>query len=203
MPDSSSYLRRFFTRASRETALFTYRKLLVGLVMGLIGRFALLLFAKIQITWADVWRDLLIFSGSYVVVVLASLLWNLFRTPVLLDKERGDEITVLTAKTTSYESERSQLELSKQRLEVQKLTEEMAARSQQSKIEQLSKQIQTFAAEQRVKQQANSPSAVLSEDEICQALSALKNDAFSALLILRDKGLAKQLDAHVGLWAVR
>ena len=112
MSESPSYLRRFITRASRETSVFTYRKLLVGLFMGLIGRVALLLFGNVRITWADVWRDLLIFFGSYVAVVLASFVWNLFRTPAILDKERADEIAALTAKITSFESERSQLELS-------------------------------------------------------------------------------------------
>ena len=86
---------------------------------------------------------------------------------------------------------------------MQKLTEEMALRSQQAKVEQLSKQIQTFAAEQRIRQHANSPSAALSEDEICQAMSVPKNEVRSALLILKGQGFAKQLDAGVGFWAVR
>jgi NhaP-type Na+/H+ or K+/H+ antiporter len=110
MPEPPSYRHRLFTKAFRETTGFTYRKLLIGFLMGLIGRIALLLFGKIRITWADVWRDVLIFVGSYAVVVLASFIVSLVRAPGLLDKERADEVSVLTQRLRSTQQSRGEAE---------------------------------------------------------------------------------------------
>jgi hypothetical protein len=114
MPEPPSYLRRFVTRASHETALFTYRKLLIGFLMGLISRIALLRLGKVTITWADVWRDLLIFSGAYSAVVLVSFLLNLIRTPALLDRERADEIAALSKENDTLKQKQTVPEVSAQ-----------------------------------------------------------------------------------------
>jgi type VI protein secretion system component VasK len=98
MPDLPSYARRRLTRASLETAGFTYRKLLVGACMAVIVRLALWHFRQVKLSSADVWADLVIIVGSYGAVVLASFVWNWFRTPALLDAEAQREIKRLSEK---------------------------------------------------------------------------------------------------------
>jgi len=98
MSEPPSFTHRLFARASRETAVFTHRKLLMGLLMGLITRIGLRVFGKVRVTWSDVWRDVLIFVLSYVVVLLISFIVNLLRAAASLDQERADEIAALTEK---------------------------------------------------------------------------------------------------------
>jgi hypothetical protein len=93
MPELPSYARRRLTKASLETAGFTYRKLLVGACMAVIVR--LWHFRQVKLSSADVWADLLIIVGSYGAVVLALFAWNWFRAPALLDAECQQEISRL------------------------------------------------------------------------------------------------------------
>ena len=88
-------------------------------------------------------------------------------------------------------------------LEVQRLSEERESHAQQARIGELSERIRAFAAEEKIKQHAHSPSAALSEDYICHALNASKKDVVSALMILKGKELASRLQFESGYWAIR
>jgi len=95
MSEQHSYWPRFFKRVFSETALFTTRKLLVGAVMGIITRIALLEFGKKALE--EVKLDTMIFIGSYITATIFSFLINLVRVPALLDAECQREIRRLSA----------------------------------------------------------------------------------------------------------
>jgi hypothetical protein len=76
----------------------------------IIVRLALWHFHRATLTWAEVWITLLTIAGSYGIVVLGASAVNLFRAPGLLDKERADEITALTAKLTTDQASHKQRE---------------------------------------------------------------------------------------------
>jgi hypothetical protein len=87
-----SYTRRLFARAFRETKQFTQHKLLTGAAVAIatvIARLALWRFHQITLAWADVWINLLIIAGSFVIVLLGAFIVNLFRATALLDRERS------------------------------------------------------------------------------------------------------------------
>ena len=110
-----SYTRRFLRKAFLETARFTQHKLLTGAavaIAAIIVRLALWRFHRISLTWADVWISLLIIAGSFVIVLLAAFVVNLFRSPALLDRERSQENATIAERLRAAERN---AELEKQR----------------------------------------------------------------------------------------
>ncbi len=63
--------------------------------MGILVRSAFWELAKHRI-WAELFRDLLIFTGSYVTVVVGAFVINMFRATALLDNDRKIEIDTLS-----------------------------------------------------------------------------------------------------------
>lgn len=63
-----------------------------------IVRLALWHFHRLTLTWAEVWINLLIIVGSFVIVALAAFAVNLFRATALLDRGRADEIAALAGR---------------------------------------------------------------------------------------------------------
>jgi hypothetical protein len=99
MPELPSYAKRLYTRAHRDATRFIQHKLLTGAsvaIAAVIVRLALWHFHRLTSTWVEVWITLLTIAGSYGIVVAGAFVVNLFRAPGLLDKERADEIGVLT-----------------------------------------------------------------------------------------------------------
>jgi len=99
MPELPSYGRRLRAKAYKETARFIQHKLLTGACVAIsviFVRLALWHFHRLTLTWAEVLITLLTIIGSYGIVVLGAFAVNLFRAPVLLDRERIDEIAVVT-----------------------------------------------------------------------------------------------------------
>jgi hypothetical protein len=116
MPEPRSYARRFFARASRETAKFSRQKLIVGPCVAIIAitvRLLLLWFHHLKVTWADTWNDLIIVVSSYATVLLGSFFVNLFRAPGLLDQDRADEIAGLTGRLGLIELSQGPRELTR------------------------------------------------------------------------------------------
>jgi hypothetical protein len=100
MPELPSYGGRLWAKAYNETARFIQHKLLTGVCVAIsviIVRLALWRFHRLTLTWAEVWITLLTIVGSYGIVVLGAFVVNLFRAPVLLDRERVGEIAIITA----------------------------------------------------------------------------------------------------------
>lgn len=97
MREVPSYSRRFFKQVWDDTCGFMQRKLLMGLVMGIIVQVALWKFAPKPLGWGILLHVLLVFAESYLTVFIGSFIINFCRAPVLLDREAQQEITQLSS----------------------------------------------------------------------------------------------------------
>lgn len=99
------YWWRVFSRAASATAWFTKTKLLIGLGVSLLG-----FVAKWEpiMNYADIAYSALILVGPYGVVMTVSLVWNLIRTPALLDEERQEAIRKAASTISDLHAELAQ-----------------------------------------------------------------------------------------------
>jgi hypothetical protein len=114
MAERPSYAHQVRAKAHSETKRFVTHKLLTGAcvaITGIILRLSLWHFQQITTTWAELWTNLVIVVGSFLIVMLGSFIVNLFRAPALLDQGRADEIADLTGKLKLVESSQAQNEI--------------------------------------------------------------------------------------------
>jgi hypothetical protein len=123
MQEPPSYANRLRTKACRETTRFIQHKLLTGAAVAIsavIMRLALWSIHRVSLTWTEVWINLFIIAGSYVIVFIGAFVVNLFRAPWLLDAERAQQIAVVAEK------------LEQRTGELASLTEKLEASNRQS-----------------------------------------------------------------------
>jgi hypothetical protein len=116
-PEPPSYARRFLAKLRRETSQYTKQKLLTGASVGTAAVVIRLALGKCEVIaltqdqTREIWINLLILLGAYALIFAGSFIVNLVRTPVLLDKDRADEIADLKEKLRPLTSSQDQKQI--------------------------------------------------------------------------------------------